>query len=321
MKSSNLLKSVLYVACLLALFTSCKKESQKPQTTITQQVPDDPALSYTIEDYKILFKKNTNGQMPEGKSFSFSLEQLATLSENINQYIPDWENISEEELQKIEKENRISRDKLIEKADEIRTRYIARKRFKLYEAISKYVQEDHTSTNARVDYYYGLNEEEFWVLFWNPSCIDGTKKATDRAFAYELALFKNNSWLTKGDAFRHSIWNVLIANYNKHEFNYKSEAAAFAKKFTDAHESGGETPTNVLDNPMDYHNNAQGRNYFLSVAVNRGKLSWWGYDSRWIETPSDDVLKDAIYVKASNATKITSTQQLPSLSSVHVYVN
>jgi len=66
---------------------------------------------------------------------------------------------------------------------------------------------------------------------------------------------------TPANAFRHAIWNYLIAQecfrWNKNE----QKVIDWAKKITDWHEEF--SPNDALAKDMDFHNNAVGRKLFL----------------------------------------------------------
>jgi len=63
------------------------------------------------------------------------------------------------------------------------------------------------------------------------------------------------------NAFRHALWNVLIAKYSAKSANTIDSALNWAKKITDWHE---ETFfSKELPMKMDYHNNEVGRNLFM----------------------------------------------------------
>lgn len=64
----------------------------------------------------------------------------------------------------------------------------------------------------------------------------------------------------QANAFRHALWNVLIAKYCTKSVNTVNRALAWAKKITDWHE---ETFfSKKLPMKMDFHNNEVGRNLF-----------------------------------------------------------
>lgn len=64
----------------------------------------------------------------------------------------------------------------------------------------------------------------------------------------------------QANAFRHALWNVLIAKYCAKSANFVDRALTWTKKITDWHE---ETFfSKELPMKMDYHNNAVGRHLF-----------------------------------------------------------
>ena len=148
-----------------------------------------------------------------------------------------------------------------------------------------------------------------------------TQRASERALSYTVEAYGRQGWLDKPDAHRHAICNSLIASYNASRYLYKSDCIGFAKEFTDAHARGmGANPDYALDQPMDYHNYAGGRTYFYGKAVNRGSISWWGYNSRWVQVPDDATTKSDIKTLADAAFRYTATSQLSSLGARLVFV-
>ena len=72
---------------------------------------------------------------------------------------------------------------------------------------------------------------------------------------------------------------------------------------------------NSLDNPMDYHNNAIGRNYWINHVTESGILWWYK-----INIPSDDAIIASIYSRAENAVYCTTTVQITNAVNDLVYI-
>lgn len=92
---------------------------------------------------------------------------------------------------------------------------------------------------------------------------------------------------TRGDAYRHVIWNALLAN-SYFTINTKGPRIAFAKAVTETYESctGGDADSKE----MDYHNNAIGRKIW-SNNTSYVKLLWKNIG---LNSPSTNEIKDLV---------------------------
>ncbi len=105
----------------------------------------------------------------------------------------------------------------------------------------------------------------------------------------------------QANAFRHALWNVLIAKYCTTSTKAMARALHWAKKITDWHEEtffGKELPMK-----MDYHNNEVGRNLF------EGHPQW-----------SQIVFVQKLLVLTENAIKINPETDLNQLKNHLVYI-
>ena len=69
----------------------------------------------------------------------------------------------------------------------------------------------------------------------------------------------------KANAFRHALWNYMIAFYSSKYESNKELVSAWVKKITDWHEEF--SPNKGLARAMDFHNNYIGRMLFLKNEV------------------------------------------------------
>ena len=65
----------------------------------------------------------------------------------------------------------------------------------------------------------------------------------------------------KANAFRHALWNILIAKQAFRISSNTDEVLVWTKRITDWHEDF--SPNEIMARKMDLHNNAVGRNLFL----------------------------------------------------------
>ena len=197
---------------------------------------------------------------------------------------------------------------------------------KIYQAQCIYLfieslNEDNSISISRGGTYPGnLYSDEFFLLAANPWQIDCTRRASLDAMSYsqqQKKLITNDAYMDKNDAFRHSLWNGLLASYSGGD---KAGRLSWAKRYTDAHESGAvkdgaQNLSQPLDNPMDYHNNSVGRTVWDSLASER-QVWWW----REVSPPSNSVLINTLYSKANNAYKFSTINELNNHVAELVYV-
>lgn len=236
-------------------------------------------------DYREIAQRSLSMRAVENSDFMpITMDELAKTAESIivnNNYPQYLDELSESDVPIILNDF----PELKDYKDILNHQAVVRKVYQI-QGTYQILEKIRTNQTLRYSGYLGtaLNKDEFWLLaryFWK---INGTKKASQLAFSYEQSKYGNNGWLDKGDAFRHAIWNVLIAKYTD---GTKAQRAEWAQRFTDAHEYGSPTPDTPLDNPMDYHNNAVGRNYWNQVVSG----SWWRFN-----IPSDATIIDDIYI-------------------------
>ncbi len=94
---------------------------------------------------------------------------------------------------------------------------------------------------------------------------------------------------TREDAYRHLLFNALLANYYP-SVSSKVSAVNFAKAVGDAYEECGSNPVDSKE--MDYHNNAIGREIWASMTSYR--KTFWGA-TIGLRRPSVSSLKSGIY--------------------------
>jgi hypothetical protein len=110
-----------------------------------------------------------------------------------------------------------------------------------------------------------IQPEGFWHLLKlampNLLFLGPTYRATKNCMAISTQHFGRKHYQNgQANAFRHALWNVLIAKYSAKSKNQVHRALKWAKKITDWHE---ETFfSKELPMKMDYHNNEVGRKLF-----------------------------------------------------------
>ena len=130
----------------------------------------------------------------------------------------------------------------------------------------------------------------------NPLMVYPTIKATKRTVVICEKLYKKaHHGHGPENAFRHALWNVLIAKDALAITASKEKSADWAAKFTDLHEEL--SPNNALEKAMDLHNNKIGRQFFINNA-----------------SLSEDEIVNSLISYTSNAVLISKEEELAKYS-------
>lgn len=286
------------------------------------------ALSYTLEDYKgmLMAEIPVLAKRMSGDGHVISMEELSEIIDELEADYPGFnDSLPDEVINRIRADfPGVSDDELGAKAEEIVELYEAIKTYDLFQALKEEAAVTGLAKSQGGNYPGGLSSEEFWLLFWNMGMKDGTEKASKEALAFAEQEFAGEGlWLTRGDGFRHAVWNALIAKHTGNKHKRVSDAIGWAKKFTDAHEKGGGTPSDPRDNPMDYHNNAEGREYFKTVgSVKKYKKFWffgWHYGKK-VVAPATSTIKSDVKAKTLQGTRFSDNSQLSGLGGRIVWI-
>ncbi len=151
-----------------------------------------------------------------------------------------------------------------------------------------------------------LNFKEFFGLLWlflkNPVYAFPTIIATQRCMKIASKEYGSKHHLSnKANAFRHTLWVILIAKRCLKWRKNEAKATAWAKAFTDWHEDF--SPNRPLERAMDLHNNKVG--VFL-------------FDE--IKHKSEAEIVSILKQKASEALKIESVEEVGNVESKLVYI-
>ena len=112
-----------------------------------------------------------------------------------------------------------------------------------------------------------LSVKQFFVLFWvfakRPQYIFPTHTATIQSIQISEKYFlEKHHKHGKENAFRHALWNVLIAKNCFKPNRNPQDLADWEEKTTSLHEKLA--PNEPLETAMDLHNNYIGRQIFLN---------------------------------------------------------
>jgi len=258
--------SIIYCIITIALFlTSCEKESTVhivPDSVdkldyhgLNVRMPDSynsEILTYELSDLQSIFNSNRENSLKKSSSeFFITFDELDDLALSVINKYPNTDSLSQTDINLI-KEFFIDIDDLtiFENIDLIEDFFESLMRYDYVDTLSKY-----TPLQLKSSKYlgYDVSRAEFWALVWHPKLVNSTRKATEKANELTTQYFPNQSaWQTKADAFRHAMWNALIAKYVGAQKNSIDKCVKWAKKFTDKHEEGGEKPDDWTDEEFKF---------------------------------------------------------------------
>ncbi len=301
------------------------------KVVLQEGLPED-VLDYTEVEYEAMLGIATRS-VDGVEVYPFAIEDIVLSSDVVLVDYPNFEDLSEQDLEQIRSDfPELSDDDILNNLERIQEIYYSQATYECVQELSEGPATRYLGNDS-------LSRQEFWLLvkkFWLAA---GVKKATDEAKA--LTNEKMSSWVTnkwggatykkvngkvvarvawnsEGDAFRHALWNALIAKHNGPSFNKVSKAVAWAKEFTDTHEKYGQKSILALETPMDYHNNEFGRDYFSRVAWTK-KTGWWIFKKTKVYSPSSESIANALYKEAIKSTYVTSESQINRASGlVHI---
>lgn len=152
-----------------------------------------------------------------------------------------------------------------------------------------------------------LEFSKLWRLLWigikNPLLVLPTNHATVQTMQICDNLFGDaHHGDNKTNAFRHALWNILIAKRVLKIVKTKEKAIDWTEKITSLHEVL--MPNPPLEKEMDLHNNELGRQFFFQL---------YGASKEEII----EFLKD----KTEKAVKIETVEEIEKLKQVLVYID
>lgn len=245
---------------------------------LKQDIPRE-SLYYEMEDYEKVLNDNTNILIKSSlNSKTIKFSKLANIARKILKKYPalSGEIIN---LKKVKKDfPELTENDIADNLESIIEIYKKQASYEILVQVINVLNINGSSLGKISGYYgYNLNSKEILLLIFHPALIDGTERASKNALNWaENAYYGTNQHLTKADAYRHAIWNVLIPKYCASHFNNEHDATDWAKKFTDAHENGSSTPSNPLDNPMDFNNNKMVDVFLMNLLITK-KLNHIGF--------------------------------------------
>lgn len=317
-KMKNLFKTLSLILVFLAV-QSCKEEElivERGQSVVFKNLDailpigyDAKILNYTADDYGQIINANSANARTSSNEVSVDLNELAEMTHKLEKEYPDLSNMEDREIEKaLRYFNKLDKKGVHENRETIMEFFDKLIGYDLAVQISKKVP---THSNKRVsDYPYGLNSCEIQFLIDHPRFVDGAQYATNKAVELEAQKFPGSGGDdTHPNAFRHAIWNTLLAKHGGKKYGSVSKAIETARMFSFLHEACG-TGTD-LQHTMDLHNNEVGLSYFASVGYTYTVSCFLGICNNNVTGPDDQVMADAVYAKpviqAYSVSEINST--------------
>ena len=151
-----------------------------------------------------------------------------------------------------------------------------------------------------------LSVKQLWhlsvVFIKQPFLVFPTLNATKKTMKISSDLYgKAHHKNGPANAFRHAMWNVLIAKAAFKKFQNIEKSIDWAKKVTDLHEKLA--PNSPLETVMDLHNNKMGRQFFMEAV-----------------DFSDEETIHFIQKKTETAQKVTKTSEIEAFKTKLVFI-
>ncbi|MCR9182333.1 MAG: hypothetical protein NXH73_05355 [Flavobacteriaceae bacterium] len=153
-----------------------------------------------------------------------------------------------------------------------------------------------------------LNIKQLFLLgrtfIVNPLYFFPTHRATLQTVQICDGLFGKAHHINNvSNAFRHALWNILIAKNVYQKNNSVENSAEWAKKVTDLHEKLA--PNSKLEMVMDLHNNEVGRVIFAK---------------KQLQNKAENEIISELKEKMKTAVKISSIEEIEENKSEFVYI-
>lgn len=331
----TLFKFVCYVLFLLAAFgvhVQAKEQSQLINDHLLQNSDDLLLLAEMMRTRPEVSREALSCNADTFRQqidVVCTLDEIAAAAKTVNAFYPNLSNLRKNKpgsnafkrvLEKVQGDfPGLSQRQIMENFLLIKELYRRARRHEVLRALRSYFSGDnvyHIKVPKRMeeytdeevalpqsDQYYGLCAEEIALLLLFPEYVLPIQYASDDTTAFDHEFFGQQTSLTKSNAFRHAVWNALMArNISAYE-SYISIVLSFVEAYANAHESCYEDND---DKVLDLHNNREGRDYFESKAEEKCLFTLFGLCfGRYIDAPSVDTIKKDIFHKAMDGAYVT----------------
>jgi len=262
-------------------------------------------LLLSEEEVDARFREVLGGQSLVGEA------ELLQIANEVTTRNPDFRQLRDADLEMISRDlGGMSRNEVEANLTAIRDLYFAKMR---HEGLSRVTAAVAANSRSGADNISGANLEELLKglgkFYLYPSMVRARDEAW--AFAKEYGLAGDGE---QGNAYQHTIWNILIVKHTGWSFHNVDEAIAWAKKISDAHEYGGPTPDDLRDRTMDLHNNRIGLSIAKQYAYSEFQNGVWQ-----VGTPDVTLLKAVVRARTDKAVKFSHSGELSSLTASLVF--
>lgn len=161
------------------------------------------------------------------------------------------------------------------------------------------------SSRSAGDYHVNIGDDtitlaEVAACLKHPFSACGLIKQKDKAFSLTEEYMGHATRVDeKSDAFRHAMWNIVMA---KEGWGLKKEKMSWARDFATAHEEG--VKYDGLASEMDLHNNRAGLRYYDEKASKKYKKILWFKIEVGVSEPSYGEAAQAIKKRAIESTLV-----------------
>ncbi|MCG8701861.1 MAG: hypothetical protein MI922_27655, partial [Bacteroidales bacterium] len=226
-KYKNLVKLSMLTA-IVAMLASCEQKEVEPTTNqedanlityenLEVKLPEgieEGVLSMELADLQNRFYELNPAMKLKAAAgnMEISLTEMDELVSAILSKYPNTFDLSEEDRSMIKEDFvKVDDHMIVEHREVIEKYYSAIIKYELINVLAEY----QPKSSGGDDYLgTGLNQKEFWLLAGNPGMVGPTKDASYKAIDLTKKYYPTGShYRNKADAFRHAIWNALIAKY------------------------------------------------------------------------------------------------------------
>ncbi len=246
------------------------------------------------------------------ESFSYpSLDELAFLVSTIEKKYPDINN--PDHAERIRQQfPKLTDEEIDNNMDKIQGYYLKHIQYEVIDTLSRTMKNKKINSSGRVAYVYDMCPNEFWFMAAHLTSAQLAADAFHNALSFTVEKYGTHSDdHKKSNAFKHAIWNALLAKYHGKKKKNVNKGRDFAKGLTDAHEDCN------IDNgapgwatAMDLHNNHVGR---LVYKWNSSVSGSW--PNKKFNTLYDWEFKEDLYARSGNAIKVN--ESIPAINAIN----
>lgn len=224
------------------------------------------------------------------------LSELAEMTRKAEKKYPDLRNMEEKEVEKTLKYfNKLDKKGVYDNRETVMEFFEKLIGYDLATEIAK--RPANSNKRTTIDTPPGVNNCEIAFLIANSRMAEGAEYARYQAPIYEAQKFPNTAGNddTHANAFKHAIWNALIAKHGGNRYGTVSKAIEKTRALTTLHETCEGSPGTELQHALDLHNNDVGLGYFSIFGYTYQVGCFLGICNYNVTGPADQTMADALF--------------------------